>query len=82
MLVTHVPARGLGDGEDRFHEGFQCFRTFLERSKPRYHLHGHQHLTYQMGSERMQNFHETVIVNAYGYCIVDLELDRQGEKGT
>ena len=79
VLVTHAPALGLGDGEDRYHEGFACFRTFLERYRPGYHLHGHQHLTYRTDKGRRLVFHDTVIINAYEYCIVDLEFDDGGE---
>lgn len=74
VLVTHAPAAGLGDGEDRFHEGFETFRTLLDRYHPRYHLHGHQHLTYAIGSKRILEYNDTVVVNGYNYYILDLDL--------
>ena len=74
VLVTHAPAAGLGDGDDRFHEGFETFRSLLDRYHPRYHLHGHQHLTYSIGSKRILEYNDTVIVNGYNYYILDMEI--------
>lgn len=74
VLVTHAPAAGLGDGDDRFHEGFETFRTLIDRYRPRYHLHGHQHLTYSIGSKRILEYQETTIVNTYNYYILDLDI--------
>lgn len=78
VLVTHAPAAGLGDGDDRFHEGFETFRTLIDRYKPRYHLHGHQHLTYSIGSKRILEYNDTVIVNGYNYYVLDMELPETG----
>ena len=79
VLVTHAPAKGVGDGADHFHEGFLCFRSYLERLRPRYHLHGHQHLSYGTGNPRKMIFGGTTVINACGYCIVDLEFCKEGE---
>ncbi len=62
VLVTHAPAAGLGDGDDRFHEGFETFVKLIDKYQPRYHLHGHQHMTYSIGSKRIIPYHNTVIV--------------------
>jgi len=78
VLVTHAPAAGLGAGDDRFHEGFETFRTLIDRYKPRYHLHGHQHLTYSIGSKRILEYNDTVIVNGYNYYVLDMELPETG----
>ena len=78
VLVTHAPAAGLGDGDDRFHEGFETFRTLIDRYKPRYHLHGHQHLTYSIGSKRILEYEDTIIVNGYNYYILKMELPETG----
>lgn len=78
VLVTHAPAAGLGDGDDHFHEGFETFRTLIDRYKPRYHLHGHQHLTYSIGSKRILEYENTTIVNGYNYYILKMELPETG----
>ncbi len=74
VLVTHAPAAGLGDGEDSFHQGFSCFRDFLTRYQPSYHFHGHQHLAYQPGGQRILQCGPTTIVNGYHYHMMDLEF--------
>lgn len=81
VLVTHAPAKGLGDGDDGFHEGFACFRKLLERDAPRYYLHGHQHLSYSAKSKRTMTFGMTTIVNGDGYCILDMTFpDERGHQ--
>jgi Icc-related predicted phosphoesterase len=72
MLVTHAAARGVGDGEDLCHNGFQCFTDLIDRYKPRYHIHGHNHLDYGR-VQRILHRGETTIVNACGYYILDTE---------
>jgi len=44
VLVTHSPPFGIHDAADRPHIGFKAFLTFLRWFKPRYLLHGHQHV--------------------------------------
>jgi Icc-related predicted phosphoesterase len=46
ILVTHAPAYQLNDGRDLPHQGFQIFRTLIEKYRPKYFLHGHVHLSY------------------------------------
>lgn len=74
VLVTHAPAEGLGEGQDHFHAGFTAFRKLLDRFSPRYHLHGHQHLSYSIGSKRFIQYRDTTIVNGYNYCLLDMEF--------
>ena len=77
VLVTHAPAANLGDGEDSFHEGFECFRKMIDRFQPRYHLHGHQHLSYNIGSKRMLQHNQTTIVNGFNYYILDMNFPKE-----
>ena len=43
VLLTHAPPLGLGDGDDRPHEGIAALHTALARLQPSWHLHGHVH---------------------------------------
>ena len=43
VLLTHAPPLGLGDGEDKPHEGIEALHSALARLEPTYHLHGHVH---------------------------------------
>lgn len=71
IFVTHAPARGMGDGEDSFHQGFRSFYRILDTYKPKLHVFGHQHSTY--GRAAAPGFYrETRLVNAYGYKLIDL----------
>lgn len=70
ILVTHAPARGLGDGDDYCHQGFKSFNKLIDRFSPKYHFHGHQHLNYKV-QERVLKYNNTTIVNGYGYYILE-----------
>jgi Icc-related predicted phosphoesterase len=43
VLLTHAPPLGLGDGEDKPHEGIEALHRTLEDLQPTWHLHGHIH---------------------------------------
>ncbi len=72
LLITHAPPRGIQDGTDRAHVGFESFLGFMRRYRPRYHLHGHMHPAYGY-DVRPQRYVETEIRNIFG-C-VRLEVD-------
>lgn len=71
IFVAHSPAFGHGDGPDRAHRGFTCFNGLIETYKPKYFIHGHQHLNYGSNQKRTDRIGETVIINAYKYCIFE-----------
>lgn len=72
LLVTHAPAFGVDDGKDLCHMGFKCFTDLIDRYKPKYHIHGHNHLDYGKIA-RTQKYHETTVINAFGYYILDTD---------
>ena len=71
ILVTHSPAKGFGDLDDRAHKGFETFNEIMTRYKPEYMLHGHIHPAY--GRITREYIHEagTKIINVCGYRIID-----------
>lgn len=71
LILSHSPAYQLGDGQDQAHTGFKVFVDLLEKYQPQYMIHGHQHLNY-CRSERIINYQETTIINAYEYYILEL----------
>ncbi len=71
ILVTHSPAKGLGDGDGFVHQGFPAFNWLLDKYKPKYHLHGHQHLSYGANMERIIKYNDTTIINGFGYHIFE-----------
>ena len=65
ILLTHSPARGLGDAEDPTHVGFECLRKLLDDYQPKYMVHGHVHMNYGVHRERVNSYGATTIINAY-----------------
>jgi Icc-related predicted phosphoesterase len=53
--VTHNSPRHVHDREDDVHTGFTAFNQYIERARPRFILHGHQHqnLESMLGSTRV-----------------------------
>jgi len=71
ILLTHAPIFGIGDGLDLPHRGFESFAHFVVKYKPKYVVHGHQHLNYGQ-QPREHQLNETRIVNAYGYVMLEV----------
>jgi len=60
------------DAGDLCHRGVEAFRWFILRRRPRYWLHGHNHLTYAW-TPRLCTIGETTVINAYGHYQLDTE---------
>lgn len=75
ILVTHSPAYQLNDGRDLPHQGFQVFRTLMEKYRPKYFLHGHVHMAYGRQHKRYDKYQDTHIINAYEKCVFEFEDD-------
>lgn len=70
IIMTHAPAFKLGDGRDVAHRGFESFIEMIDTFSPKYFIHGHQHLNYNL-QPRMMKRGKTTIINAFGYHILD-----------
>ena len=79
ILVTHAPAYQLNDGRDLPHQGFQVFRTLIEKYRPRFFLHGHVHLSYGRNHKRYDKYQDTHVINAYERCIFEFEDENPQE---
>jgi Icc-related predicted phosphoesterase len=71
LLITHAPPKGLGDEDDRAHEGFEALHGLVERLRPRLLLHGHVHPFGIARPDRMLG--ETRVVNVVPYKLLELE---------
>lgn len=78
ILITHAPPRGIHDQPDRCHQGFAVFRPFLRLFRPRYHLHGHVHVYNVQQTVTKTRFHDTTILNVYGYRELRVDLNAAG----
>ncbi len=72
ILLTHAPARGYGDGEDRVHVGFECLNDLIERWRPAYHIYGHVHKEYSGDFKRLIDRGDTIAINAYERYTIDI----------
>ncbi len=79
VLVTHAPPAGIHDQPDRPHQGFKCFRTFMDWFKPRYLLHGHIHV-YRHDTVTHTRYRETDVINVYPFRILELTGDRTADR--
>ena len=64
LLLTHAPAKGLNDGDDRAHTGFECFNEILDEYQPKWFIHGHIHLNYDAKLPRVCTRGNTTVINA------------------
>jgi calcineurin-like phosphoesterase family protein len=82
ILLTHSPARGIGDAEDGPHRGFRCFLPLVYRLRPQLLLHGHIHphgqtpmdhtiLLKTIPGKTLRR--STLSLNTVGYCLFDIE---------
>ena len=70
ILITHAPPFGIHDGSDFAHRGFETLLTFMQRYKPRYLLHGHQH---RRNIDKWHTTYEkTEVVNIFPYRRLEL----------
>ncbi|MBQ2896485.1 MAG: metallophosphoesterase [Oscillospiraceae bacterium] len=79
IVLTHSPARGLGDGDDYAHRGFRCFTELIERYEPRYFIHSHVHMDYGWRVPRCMEYGKTTVINAYDRY--ELEIQKEQHDG-
>lgn len=72
LIVTHAPARGYGDLDDLPHRGFEATNRLLERTRPRYLLHGHVHMAYGRIERVREHPCGATIINACGSYVLDI----------
>jgi len=71
IVVTHAPIQGIHDKQDLCHQGFTCFKKFLEEIKPVLWLHGHIHFEGQQNAQ-ITKHKNTLIVNCYGFHTINI----------
>jgi Icc-related predicted phosphoesterase len=70
IMITHSPPLGIHDAKDAAHRGFKTFVDMIERYRPRYLLHGHQHTYYGL-DERCTRYLETEVINVHPYHVLE-----------
>lgn len=72
ILITHSPPYGIHNGGDRVHIGFRAFLWLMKTFRPRYLIHGHQHI-YNPSEITETQFGATKVVNIYPYRVLEIE---------
>ena len=71
IVVAHAAPRGVGDAEDRTHQGFVAFLPLIETYEPRYVLHGHVHLNYGTNIPRINHYGAATVINCCGKYVLE-----------
>ena len=71
VLLTHAPPFRLGDEPDAAHVGVEAWHDLLERTAPRWHLHGHIH-PYGLAKPDRQ-VGDTTVRNVVPWTVMDVE---------
>lgn len=74
IVLTHAAPLGVGDWDDRSHQGFASFLTLLDTYHPHYLLHGHVHMNYGQNIPRIREYAGTKVINCCQKH--ELEYDR------
>lgn len=74
VLITHAPPFGIHDGSDVAHRGFKSFLWVIDRYRPQYLIHGHQHI-YDRRTVTETIRGSTLVVNAFGYKILNVNSE-------
>ncbi|GAB39200.1 metallophosphoesterase family protein [Gordonia sputi] len=72
IVLTHSPARGVGDGDDAPHRGFECLNGLVSDLHPALLVHGHVHPFGAHPQDKIVG-KDTVSMNVVGYCQFDIE---------
>jgi uncharacterized protein len=71
VIITHSPPRGIHDGEDLAHQGFESYLQLMRWFRPLLLIHGHQHV-YNRSLIVDSLYGTTHVMNTYGYRIIEL----------
>ena len=74
IVLTHSAPRGVGDSDDRAHQGFEAFLELMDTYHPKYLFHGHVHLRYGQNIPRIREYHGTKVINCCERYVLDYEF--------
>ena len=72
ILLTHAPAAGFHEGDDRAHKGFDIFSELIDRYHPKFFIHGHVHKDYSRNFVRQDQIGDTTVINGYERFTLDI----------
>jgi Icc-related predicted phosphoesterase len=71
IFLTHAPPAGVNDFDEPAFKGFPCYKRFIQKYKPSFHVHGHIHL-YNEKDPRSAKCGATTVVNVCGHYVIEL----------
>lgn len=74
ILLTHAPPKGPHERDDYPHRGIPAFNRFVERWRPKLHVHGHVHLNGINEPREYVTESGVRVINAYEYTLIDIDL--------
>ena len=80
IVLTHSPPKGIHEGKDYCHQGFQSFRTLIIKYKPSYFIHGHVGCNGYDKGGRIDSIGKTKVINSCGYYVMEVNLHGEEEK--
>ena len=72
ILLTHAPAAGFHEGDDRAHKGFDVFSELIDKYHPKFFIHGHVHKDYSRNFVRQDQIGDTTVINGYERFTLEL----------
>jgi len=66
IFLSHNSPSGTHNRDDGIHYGFDALNAYIERTKPKLVIHGHQHVNSESRIE------DTRIIGVYGYRLIEL----------
>lgn len=76
VLLTHAPAKDLGDGDDGPHVGIEALHDVVDALQPTWHLHGHIHPYGQTQPDRECG--RTIVRNVIPWNLIEIESSAAG----
>jgi Icc-related predicted phosphoesterase len=71
LFLAHASPEGVQDAEDPAHIGFKAFHTVIRIGRPRFLLHGHNHIQRNIEQSKTR-LGDTWIVNVYPQRVIEL----------
>ncbi len=72
LVVTHAPPKGIKDGPDHCHTGFESFIKLINKRNPDYFIHGHVHKEFENSDQRTTVVNSTKVINVCGFTILEI----------
>lgn len=66
VFVAHNSPRGIHERGGDTHQGFDGFLSYIETARPRYFIHGHQHLN------GITKIGDTTVIGVFGETILEI----------